>query len=46
MPPCAYLVFDSSALRLVTMSDVAVRRRLERERQPGDAAADDEVVAS
>ena len=44
MPPCAYLVFDSSALRFVTSEDVAVRGGLEREGQPGDAAADDEVV--
>ena len=32
------------ALRFVTRSDVAVRGGLEREGQPGDAAADDEVV--
>ena len=45
MPPCAYFVFDSSRAALGDDDDLAVIGRLERERQPGDAAADDEEVA-
>ena len=44
MPPCAYLVFDSSALRLVMTMTSPCADGLEREGQPGDAASDDEEV--
>ncbi len=44
MPPCAYFVFDSSALRFVTTRTSPCAAASSANDKPGDAAADDEVV--